>query len=198
MEVFIANSDNTKYIEQKLENEVMSKLQTARIESLIINVRGERVILDADLAKIYGVTTKRLNEQVKRNIEKFPADFEFQLTKIEFANLKSQFATSSSRHGGKRKLPFVFTDHGAIMAANVLNSKQAVQMSVFVVRAFVKMRSLLSNRNDLAKELKALEKKLTERLNVHEIAIVDVLRRITRLLEPPPPLPDPPKRKIGF
>ncbi len=84
------------------------------------------------------------------------------------------------------------------MAANVLNSKQAVQMSVFVVRAFVKMRSLLSNRNDLAKELKALEKKLTERLNVHEIAIVDVLRRITRLLEPPPPLPDPPKRKIGF
>ena len=176
----------------------MSKLQTARIESLIINVRGERVILDADLAKIYGVTTKRLNEQVKRNIEKFPADFAFQLTKIEFANLKSQFATSSSQHGGKRKLPFVFTEHGAIMAANVLNSKQAVQMSVFVVRAFVKMRSLLSNRNDLAKELKALEKKLTERLNVHEIAIVDVLRRITRLLEPPPPLPDPPKRKIGF
>ncbi len=198
MEVFIANSDNTKYIEQKLENEVMSKLQTARIESLIINVRGEGVILDADLAKIYGVTTKRLNEQVKRNIEKFPADFAFQLTKIEFANLKSQFATSSSQHGGKRKLPFVFTEHGAIMAANVLNSKQAVQMSVFVVRAFVKMRSLLSNRNDLAKELKTLEKKLTERLDVHEMAIVDVLRRITRLLEPPPPLPDPPKRKIGF
>lgn len=114
------------------------------------------MILDADLAKMYGVTTKRLNEQVKRNIKKFPADFAFQITKIEFSNLKSHFATSSSQHGGKRKLPFVFTEHGAIMAANVLNSKQAVQMSVFVVRAFVKMRSLLSNRNDLAKELQAL------------------------------------------
>ncbi len=171
---------------------------TINIESSIIIIRGERVIFDSDLASIYGVTTKRLNEQVKRNIEKFPPDFAFQLSKKEFANLKSQNATSSSQHGGRRKLPYVFTEHGAIMSANVLNSKQAIQMSVFVVRVFVKMRSFLSERSDLAKELKNLEEKLTKRLDVHEVAIVDVLRRITRLLEPPHPLPEPPKRKIGF
>jgi uncharacterized protein YuzE len=106
-------------------------------------VRDEKVILDSDLARIYGVETRRLNEQVRRNRERFPEDFAFRLTREEFNTLISQNATSSSRHGGRRKLPFVFTEHGAIMAANVLQSERAVQMSVFVVRAFIKMRETL-------------------------------------------------------
>ncbi len=95
-----------------------------RVEKAILLVRGEKVILDADLAALYGVTTTRLNEQVRRNQDRFPRDFAFRLTKQEFANLMSQFATSSSTHGGRRKLPLVFTEHGAIMAANVLNSRR--------------------------------------------------------------------------
>ena len=117
-----------------------------RVEPLIHDIRGEKVILDADLARIYGVTTKRLNEQVKRNQERFPADFAFQLTSEESAPLRSQNATLKRGRGQHRKyLPFAFTEHGAIMAANVLNSPRAVQMSVFVVRAFVKMRGLFTD-----------------------------------------------------
>ena len=170
----------------------------ARVEALIRTIRGEKVILDSDLAQLYGVTTSRLNEQVKRNLERFPSDFVFRLTRTEFENLISQIATSSSGYGGRRKLPFVFTEHGAIMAANVLNSARAVEMSVYVVRAFVKMRSVLSEHKDLARELAEVERQLTERLDVHEAAIVEVLRRVMFLLEPPPPPPDPPRRRIGF
>ncbi|MBI3291313.1 MAG: ORF6N domain-containing protein [Elusimicrobia bacterium] len=166
------------------------------IERLIYAVRGHRVILDSDLARVYGVSTGRLNEQVKRNLARFPQDFAFKLNSQEFQNLISQFAISS--WGGRRKLPYVFTEHGAVMAANVLNSARAVQMSVFVVRAFVRMRSLMTERHELAKQLAALEKKLTRRLNTHETTIVDVLRRVMALLEPPPPLPDAPQRRIGF
>ena len=119
-----------------------------KIARLIHEIRGERVILDADLAAIYGVTTKRLNEQVKRNADRFPDDFAFQVTKEETANLTSQNTTSRS-HGGRRYPPYAFTEHGAIMAANVLNSKQAVQMSVFVVRAFVKLREVLGGTSCL-------------------------------------------------
>ena len=170
----------------------------ARDEALIRTIRGEKVILDSDLAQLYGVTTSRLNEQVKRNLERFPRDFVFRLTRPEFENLISQIATSSSGYGGRRKLPFVFTEHGAIMAANVLNSARAVEMSVYVVRAFVKMRSVLSEHKDLARELAEVERQLTERLDVHEAAIVEVLRRVMFLLDPPPPPPDPPRRRIGF
>jgi hypothetical protein len=168
------------------------------IEPLIHYVRGQKVILDADLAMIYGVTTKRLNEQIKRNKKRFPSDFMFRLTVIENRNLKSQFATSSLDHGGRRKLPLAFTENGAIMAANVLNSPSAVRMSVFVVRAFMRMRTVLSGSKDLAKELAQLEKKLTGRLDVHEVAIVDILKRMMELLEPSPEVPVPPKRPIGF
>ncbi len=159
--------------------------QPKRIESLITSVRGHRVILDTDLARVYGVSTGRLNEQVKRNLERFPDDFMFRLTEKEYANLISQIAISSLQHGGRRKMPFVFTEHGAIMAANVLNSPLAVQMSVFVVRAFVKMRAVLSNQRELAQKLVELEKKLTDRLDVHEAAIVKVLKRIMELIDPP-------------
>jgi ORF6N domain-containing protein len=106
------------------------KIPLERIEGIILLIRGEKVILDSDLAALYQVPTTRLNEQVKRNEDRFPKDFAFRLTKQEFADLMSQFARSSSKHGGRRKLPLVFTEHGAIMAANILNSQRAVQASV--------------------------------------------------------------------
>ena len=169
------------------------------IAPAIRTIRGQKVILDADLARIYGVSTKALNQAVKRNLKRFPDDFLFRISSDELENLKSQIVTSSS-HGGKRKLPYAFTENGAIMAANVLNSPSAVRMSVFVVRAFVQMRELLGGTKALAKQLADLEKKLTARLDVHESVIVDVLRRVMDILDPPPPPPEPeqPKRRLGF
>ena len=133
----------------------------ADIVSRIVSVRGQRVLLDSDLAAVYGVTTKRLNQQVNRNLERFPADFIFHLDSQELANLKLQFATSSLRdrtHGGARRPPRMFTEHGAIMAATVLNSPRAVQMSVYVVRAFVKLREVLASNTTLARRLESLER----------------------------------------
>jgi hypothetical protein len=175
----------------------MKTLANTNLESSIVTIRGLKVILDADLAKIYGVTTKRLNEQTKRNSARFPEEFMFQLTNDEMNNLRSHFATSSL-HGGRRYLPYAFTEHGAIMAANVLNSPKAIEMSVFVVRAFIKMRETLANNKALALKLVELEKKLTERLNVHERAIVHVLGEIRKLMASTEPSPEPSKRKIGF
>ncbi|MFM9030888.1 MAG: ORF6N domain-containing protein, partial [Opitutaceae bacterium] len=113
-------------------------------------LREQRVLLDRDLASLYGVTTKRLNEQVRRNSGRFPPDFRFQIDHEEVANLRSQFATSSQGHGGKRHLPFAFTEHGALMAAQVLHSPEAVAMSVHVVRAFVRLRRMLVDHHTLA------------------------------------------------
>ena len=167
-----------------------------RIESLILSIRGRRVILDSDLARLYGVTTARLNEQVKRNSNRFPTDFMFPLSRQEFAALISQNATSKGR-GGRRKLPNVFTEHGALMAANVLDSPRAVQMSVFVVRAFIRMRTALAGTRELARKLAGLERDLKARLDVHESAIVGILQRLMEVLAPPA-LPAPrPRRRIG-
>lgn len=157
----------------------------------IITVRGHKVILDSDLACVYGIPTFRLNEAIKRNRDRFPADFMFQLTGREAVNLTSQFAMSSSRHGGRRTLPYAFTEHGALMAAMVLNSPRAVQMSVFVVRAFIKMREQLLDRAELEKRLADIEKTLM----AHNGALRDLYRKIRPLLLPPPP---PPRRPIGF
>ena len=168
----------------------------ALLDQQILTVRGQRVILASDLAALYGVEVKMLNRAVKRNTGKFPDDFVFLLTKEEFAILKYQIGTSS--WGGSRALPYAFTEHGAMMAANVLRSPRAAQMSVFVVRAFVRMRAWLAGDRDLARELAALEKKLTDRMDVHESAIVGVLRRVMRLLDPPSQPPRLPKPKIGF
>jgi hypothetical protein len=165
------------------------------VENVIRLIRGQRVILDSDLACIYGVTTARLNQQVKRNQARFPLDFVFQLSEAEYANLMLHTATSSSGHGGRRRPPYAFTEHGAIMAANVLNNEQAVQLSVFVVRAFVKMREVLAHNKALADKLAELERCLTDRLNVHEKAIVHVLGEIRKLMAPPPALP---RKPIGF
>ena len=171
------------------------------VEPIIREIRGERVLLDEDLARIYGVPTKRLNEQVRRNPDRFPPDFLFRLTEQETDSLRSQFATLKTGRGQHRKyLPFAFTEHGAVMAANVLNSPQAVQMSVFVVRAFLKMRTLLADTKGLAQKLAAMETELKGRLDTHESAIVDVLQRIMLLLDPPPspPAPEPKRRQMGF
>lgn len=172
---------------------------TKRIEPLIITVRNMKVIIDRDLANIYGVETRRLNEQVKRNPDRFPEDFVFQLTKKEaefWLRSRSQIATLK-RGGNIKYLPYAFTEHGAIMTANVLNSSKAVKMSVFVVRAFVKMREMLLANRALAAKLVELEKTLTGRLDIHERAIVHVLEQIMQLLNPPP-LPEKPKKRIGF
>jgi hypothetical protein len=174
-------------------------LQVDQIGSMIRTIRGQKVMLDSDLAHIYGVPTKVLNQAVKRNAKRFPPDFLFQLTAGETNSLRSQIVTLKSGRGQHRKyLPYAFTENGAIMAANVLNSPEAVRMSVFVVRAFVQVRDLLGGTKELAKQLAALEKKLTARLDGHEIAIVNVLRRVMEILDPPPPPPEPPGRRIGF
>lgn len=125
-------------------------IPTERIERVIFLIRGQKVILDADLALIYGVPTKGLNQAVKRNLRRFPSDFVFRLTAEELEAIQSQIAAGSQKHRDPRFLPYAFTEHGAIMAANVLNSHRAVQMSVFVVRAFVKMRGVFVDTRDLA------------------------------------------------
>lgn len=129
-----------------------------RIESRILSLRGQRVILDADLAALYGVPTKRLNEQVKRNAERFPADFMFRLSAEETAELnRSQFATGSQRHRDPRFPPFAFTEHGAMMAGFMLNSPHAVEVSIYVVRAFVRLREALATHREFSDKLDALE-----------------------------------------
>jgi len=172
-------------------------LATERVETLIRVIRGQRVILDSDLARIYGVTTARLNQQVKRNQERFPDDFVFQLTQEERDSLMLQIATSKKGRGGVRKLPYAFTEHGAIMAANVLNSSRAARMSVFVVRAFVKMREVLAENKGLAEKLAELERNLTERLDLHEGVISKILGELRQLMNTTPQ-PEAPRRQIGF
>lgn len=153
-------------------------------------VRGQNVMLDADLAELYGVPTKRFNEQVKRNIERFPADFMFQLTNDEHESLRSQFATSTIGRGGRRYSPYAFTEHGAIMAATILNSPKAVEMSVFIVRAFVQLRQILSTHQELAAKLEELDRKVS----THDQAIAGLIDAIRQLMAPPSQK----KRGIGF
>ncbi len=160
-------------------------------EDVIRTIRGQRVILDFDLAAIYGVETRNLNKAIQRNRTRFPADFLFQLAREEISNLMFQIGTSSGGWGGRRKLPYALTEHGAIMAATVLNSPKAVEMSVFVVRAFVKMREQLLATATLAKRLAEVEKDLL----IHDAALRELFDQIRPLLLPPP---DPPRKPIGF
>jgi phage regulator Rha-like protein len=178
------------------------------VESIALSItelRGQRVLLDSDLAALYGVETKRLNEQVKRNALRFPTDFVFQLEAAEFDALRSQIATLKPGRGSHRKyLPYAFTEHGAIMAAMVLNSAQAVEVSVYVVRAFVRLRQSAAVNAEVAKRLDALEEQ-TERLQMqHEnfshntrVQLRQVFETLKQLTQPAAP-PDPPKRPIGF
>jgi ORF6N domain len=166
-----------------------SKKIIAVDEPAIRLIRGQRVMLDSELAAIYQVSTKRLNEQLRRNRSRFPQDFAFQLEREEFTNLKSQIATSSL-HGGKRKLPWVFTEHGAIMLASVLNSDVAIQASLRVVRAFVRLREMVAGNATLAVKLAELER----RLDSHDESIANLFQAIREVLTPPAK----PKREIGF
>lgn len=166
----------------------MSRAISTHARERILLIRGQRVILDEDLAELYGVETRRLNEQIKRNRERFPSDFMFQLTAKEWADLKSQSATSS--WGGRRTTPYAFTEHGAVMAASVLNSPEAVEASVFVVRAFIAMRDALASTQPLARKLLELERKV----GGHDETITALVGAIRELMETPAPK----KRKIGF
>jgi hypothetical protein len=160
------------------------------ISRAILVLRGHRVILDRDLAALYGVTTARLNEAVKRNLRRFPEDFMFRLSAAEQSALMSQNATSKPGRGGHRKLPRAFTEHGAIQAANVLNSSRAVDMGVHVVRAFVHLRELLATNKALAQKLDELERKYKH----HDKAIAAMLSAIRQLMHSPPSK----QRGIGF
>jgi hypothetical protein len=160
------------------------------VESGIYLIRGQRVMLDSDLAAIYGTTTKRLNEQLRRNRQRFPLDFAFRLTTAEFERLRSQFATSKQGRGGRRTRPWAFTEHGALMLASVLNSKVAIQASVRVVRAFVRLREMVAANAQLAASLKDLE----QRLDSRDEAIVELFAVLKQLLQPEAK----PKRQIGF
>jgi hypothetical protein len=161
------------------------------VESRILFLRHQRVILDAHLAELYGVSVRVLNQQIKRNRERFPSDFVFQLTAKEQQILRSQIVISRDTHGGRRYAPYAFTEHGAIMAATVLNSERAVQMSVFVVRAFVRLREMLATNRRLAGKIDELE----NRLDTHDSVIQELIGAIKELMAPPK---DPPRVRIGF
>jgi hypothetical protein len=193
--------------EQKNEN----RTQNEALEPLIYSIRNQRVILDADLARLYGASTKRFNEAFRRNQRRFPEDFAFRLTPIEFGVLKasrvpvsrqdidsnansgnwSQFATSSSRHRGGAYRPWAFTEHGALMAANIVRTERAERMSVYVIRAFVRLRERVAANAVVLQRLAEIDATLLQ----HDAALRDVYRKLRPLLQPPP---DPPRRRIGF
>ena len=171
-----------------VKNTEIAVIPLERIERSILLVRGHRVMLDFDLANLYGVLTERLNEQVRRNIDRFPGDFVFQLTAKEYMFLIPQIAGSKRGRGGRRKLPFVFTEHGALMVANVLKSQTAVRTSIQVVRTFMRLREMLSSHKDLARKLADMEKKYDKRFLV-------VFTELRKLMTPPPVQSS---RPIGF
>jgi len=160
-----------------------------RIENRIYLIRGQKVMIDRDLAELYGIETGALNRQVKRNINRFPSDFMFQLNRNELSNLKCQFGIS--RWGGTRKLPLVFTEHGILMLSSVINSSRAIQVNIAIMRAFVKLRQVLTLRKDLAHKLDELERNVQK----HDVQIKTVFQAIKQLMEPPKSKK---MKKIGF
>jgi len=161
-----------------------------RVDSKIFVLRGQRVILDADLAELYGVQVRHLNQQVKRNAKRFPLAFRFQLSPEELKILRSQNVISSEGHGGARYRPYAFTEHGAIMAATVLNSERAIEMSVFVVLAFVRMRRAIAGNRQILTKLAELE----HRLEAHDSDIQELVEAIRELMNPA----EPSRTRIGF
>jgi hypothetical protein len=162
-----------------------------RIEETILLIRGQKVMLDRDLALLYGVATFNLNKAVKRNLDRFPADFMFQLTAAEAEDLRFHFGISSSGHGGRRYLPYAFTEQGVAMLSGVLRSPRAVQVNVAIMRAFVRLREALSLHKDLAYKLAELERKIEG----HDASIHSLFEAIRHLMTPPPPGP---RKEIGF
>lgn len=173
--------------------EIMTKEEN--IASLIYLVRGQKIMLDSDLAVLYGVTTKRLNEQVKRNNTRFPEDFMFQLTENEYVSLRSQFVTSIEYNkGGRRYMPYAFTEHGTVMLASVLNSEAAVKASIQVVRTFVKLRELLTVNKDLAMKMQELERTTRQKFSEHDGQIKLIFEAIEQLIQQE----EKPREQIGF
>jgi hypothetical protein len=170
----------------------------------IVVLRGQKVLLDATLASLYHVSTKRLNEQVRRNRRRFPSDFMFRMNDQELINLRSQFATSSSGRsawGGRRHLPYAFTEHGALMAANVLNSRRAIDVAVYVVRAFVRLRDILAEHKELARKLNDLERQTEQLASKHDALSTETRAQFKQVIEALRQLMSaPPKsgRAIGF
>ena len=162
------------------------------IISQIYFIRGRKVMLDSDLARIYGVKTKVLNQAVKRNADRFPVDFMFQLTQGELSNLMSQIVTSS--WGGRRKPPFVFTEHGALMLASVLNSPTAIAASIYVVRAFVKLKEVLSVHQELSEKINDLERRTFEKLDEHSDQLLLVFQALREIVHPK----QEPREPVGF
>jgi hypothetical protein len=189
----VASRTDTRTVERRgeLMNDKMSKdkslIPIGGIEGLILLIRGHKVMLDSDLAELYGVTTKRLNEQVRRNLSRFPEDFMFQLTESETHLLRSQFATSKGGRGGRRYLPYAFTEQGVAMLSSVLNSGRAIKVNIEIMRAFVRLRQILASNKELAKRLDDLEKKYDAQFRV----VFDAIRE---LMKPP----ESKKRPIGF
>ena len=155
------------------------------IESKIISIKGQRAILDSDLAQLYGVSTTRLNEQVTRNIRRFPSDFMFQLSLQEVTNLISQNAISSSRHGGRRKPPRLFTEYGAVMAANVLNSDIAIDASIMIVRVFVRLKEIAQEHSELKRRLQMLEQRVANGFSQHAEELQEIRFVLAKLENPP-------------
>jgi phage regulator Rha-like protein len=172
--------------EQKQELDLAEEV----IQQRIFIIRGQRVILDSDLARLYGITTKTFNRAVKRNALRFPSNFMFQLTRQELENLRYQFGTSSFAHGGRRYLPYVFTEHGVAMLSAVLNSEKAIKMSIFIIQAFIKMRQLLLHGKDV--DLRLLQLETTQEKQGEMIE--DVLKIVRKLIDKPIKPPGP----IGF
>lgn len=171
------------------------------VQDRIRIVRGLRVLLDEDLSALFDVPTKRLNEQVRRNADRFPVDFAFQLTTEEWSALRSQNATSTRGHGGRRYQPWVFSEHGVVMAASVLNSPRAIEVSVFVVRAFVQLRRMASEVASLSQRLENLEQETARRFQDHDgklQAIFQALRELLNRSQEPTAVPAAAKRPIGF
>jgi ORF6N domain-containing protein len=191
--------------------EVKRRKADAALEPLILSVRRRRVIIDYDLADLYGVATKVLNQAVKRNADRFPEDFAFRLSASESADVRrspgrptrqaldskwdirnrSQLVTGSQKHRDRRSAPLAFTEHGALMAASVLRSERAVRMSIYVIRAFVRLRERVTANASILKRLAEIDAGLLQ----HDVALRDLYKKLLPLLQPPP---DPPKRRIGF
>jgi len=167
------------------KTDITETVLVSRIESRILFIRGHKVMLDRDLAELYGVTTAHLNRAVYRNLDRFPSDFMFRLTKQELTILKCHFGTSS--WGGSRSLPRVFTEHGVAMLSSVLRSKRAVQANIAIMRTFARLRQLLVSHKDLARKLEEMEEKFDAKFRV----VFDAIRELMRV-------PDPPRRRIGF
>jgi hypothetical protein len=164
------------------------------IPACIHIVRGQRIVLDKDLASLYGVATYRLNEQVKRNKSRFPDDFCFQLTAAEVESLRSHNAISKKTRGGLRYRPFAFTEHGAVMAATILTSEVAIEMSILVVRAFIQLREMLQEHSELKRRLQQIETRIAKGFADHEEELLEIRFLIAQLQESPPLK----KRRIGF